>query len=60
MIKDFFKKVWGGIKKPFGFIKRKSEPAREFMKSGRTGAIIMEVLLASQCLTWIIRSYTDA
>ncbi|MCR5593085.1 MAG: hypothetical protein K6F79_04995 [Saccharofermentans sp.] len=58
MIKNFFKKVWGGIKKPFGFIKRKSEPAREFMKSGRTGAIIMEVLLASQCLTWIISSYT--
>ena len=58
MIGNFFKKVWSGIKKPFGFIKRKSEPAREFMKSGRTGAIIMEVLLASQFFTWIISSYT--
>ena len=59
MIKRFFKKVWGGIKKPFGFIKRKSEPAREFMKKGRTGAIIMELLLASQFFTWIISSYTN-
>lgn len=58
MIKRFFKKVWGGIKKPFGFIKRKSEPAREFMKKGRTGAIIMETLLAAQFCTWIISSYT--
>lgn len=58
MIKNFFKKVWGGIKKPFAFIKRKTEPAREFMKKGRTGAIIMEVLLASQFFTWIISSYT--
>lgn len=58
MIKNFFKKVWGSIKKPFGFIKRKSEPAREFMKKGRTGAIILELLLASQFFTWIISSYT--
>ncbi len=58
MIKNFFRKVWGGIKKPFGFIKRKSEPAREFMKKGRTGAIILELLLASQFFTWIISSYT--
>ena len=58
MIKNFFRKVWGGIKKPFGFIRRKSEPAREFMRKGRTGAIIMEVLLASQFFTWIISSYT--
>ena len=58
MIKNFFRKVWGNIKKPFGFIKRKSEPAREFMKKGRTGAIILELLLASQFFTWIISSYT--
>ncbi len=58
MIKNFFRKVWGSIKKPFGFIKRKSEPAREFMKKGRTGAIILELLLASQFFTWIISSYT--
>lgn len=56
--KKIFKKIWGGIKKPFSFIKRKSAPAREFMKSGRTGAIIMEVLLASLFFTWIISSYT--
>lgn len=58
MIKKLFKKVWSGIKKPFAFIKRKTEPAREFMKKGRTGAIIMEVLLASQFFTWIVNSYT--
>ena len=56
--KNIFKKIWGGIKKPFGFIKRKTEPAREFMKKGRTGAIILELLLASQFFTWIISSYT--
>ena len=56
--KNIFKKIWGGIKKPFGFIKRKTEPAREFMKKGRTGAIILELLLASQFLTWMISSYT--
>ena len=56
--KNIFKRIWGGIKKPFGFIKRKSEPAREFMKSGRAGAMILEFILASQFCWWIIDSYT--
>ena len=56
--KNIFKRIRGGIKKPFGFIKRKSEPAREFMKSGRAGAMILELVLASQFCWWIIDSYT--
>lgn len=52
------KKIWNFIKKPFSFIKNKTAPAREFMEKGRTGAIIMEVLLASQFFTWILSSYT--
>ncbi|MBQ7275478.1 MAG: hypothetical protein IJR15_08480 [Clostridiales bacterium] len=56
--KNIFKKIWSGIKKPFGFIKRKSKPAREFMKSGRAGGMILELLLASQFCWWIIDSYT--
>ena len=46
-VKNFFKKVWSGIKKPFGFIKRKTEPAREFMRSGRKGGMILELILAA-------------
>ena len=56
--KNIFKKIWGGIKKPFGFIKRKTQPAREFMKSGRAGGMILELILASQFLWWITDSYT--
>lgn len=57
--KNIFKKIWGGIKKPFGFIKRKSEPAREFMKKGRAGGMILELTLASQFMIWMIDSYTN-
>jgi hypothetical protein len=46
------------IKKPFSFIKRKTQPAREFMKSGRAGAMILELILASQFSWWILDSYT--
>lgn len=56
--KNIFKKIWGSIKKPFAFIKRKTEPAREFMKSGRAGAMILELILATQFLWWIADSYT--
>ena len=53
-VKNFFKKVWSGIKKPFGFIKRKTEPAREFMRSGRKGGMILELILAALFGTWIL------
>ena len=57
--KNIIKKIWGGIKKPFGFIKRKSAPAREFMKKGRAGGMILELILGSQFMIWMIDSYTN-
>ncbi len=56
--KNIFKRIWGGIKKPFSFIKRKTEPAREFMKKGRAGAMILELILASQFCWWMTDSFT--
>lgn len=45
---NIFKKIWRGIKKPFGLIKRKTAPAREFMGKGRFLAMILETVLAAQ------------
>ncbi|MCR5327291.1 MAG: hypothetical protein K6E12_00345 [Saccharofermentans sp.] len=45
---NFFKKIWKGIKKPFGFIKRKTAPAMEFLGKGRFLAMILETVLAAQ------------
>ncbi|MBO4678832.1 MAG: hypothetical protein J5626_04105 [Lachnospiraceae bacterium] len=56
-MKKFFGKIWGGIKKPFAFIKRKSEPAREFMKEGRPGGMIAEMLAATLMCGWLPGSY---
>lgn len=42
------KRVWKQIKRPFGFIKRKTEKPREFMGKGRAGAMILEMVLAGQ------------
>ncbi|MBQ9608830.1 MAG: hypothetical protein IJV15_05205 [Lachnospiraceae bacterium] len=57
-IKAFFKKIIGGIKKPFGFIKRKTEPAREFMRTGRAGGMIAELIVSALFMCWIIDSGT--
>lgn len=56
-MKKFFVKIWGGIKKPFAFIKRKTEPAREFMKAGRPGGMIAEMLTATLMCGWVAESY---
>ena len=56
-MKKFFAKSWGGIKKPFAFIKRKTEPAREFMKAGRPGGMIAEMLTAVFMCGWVASSY---
>ena len=58
-VKSFFGKVWRGIKKPFGFIKRKTEPAREFMKTGRAGGMIAELFLAVAFMFWIFDGMTN-
>lgn len=57
-MKKFFKKLWSGIKKPFGFIKRKTAPARDFMKAGRPGGMILEVALGILFTGWVIGSAT--
>ena len=53
-MKKFFKKVWGGIKKPFSFIKRKTAPARNFMKAGRPGGMIAEALTGILFTGWVV------
>ena len=55
-MKKFFKKIWGGIKKPFSFIKRKTAPTRAFMKSGRPGGMILELALGVFFYGWAVRS----
>lgn len=57
-MKKFFGKVWCGIKKPFSFIKRKTAPAREFMKEGRPGGMILEAALGILFTGWVIGSMT--
>ena len=58
-VKSFFAKFWGGIKKPFGFIKKKTEPAREFLKAGRAGGMIAELILAVAFMFWIFDGMTN-
>ena len=41
-----------------GFFKRKTAPAREFMRIGRPAAMIAEVILGAFFSTWIIEGYT--
>ena len=45
------------VKKPFGFIKRKTEKPREFMTKGRTGGMILTYLLAVQFFCWIVDGF---
>lgn len=42
------KRIWKQIKRPFGFIKRKTEKPRESLRAGRAGAMILEMVLAGQ------------
>ncbi len=56
-MKKFFKKIWGGIKKPFSFIKRKTAPARTFMKSGRPGGMILEAVVGILFTAWAIGTF---
>ena len=58
-VKSFFGKVWKGIKKPFGFVKRKTEPAREFMKKGRAGGMIAELILSIAFMFWLFDGLTN-
>ena len=41
-----------------GFFKRKTEPAREFMRSGRAAAMIAEVVLGGLFSFWMVKGYT--
>ena len=56
-MKKFFKKIWGGIKKPFSFIKRKTAPAMVFMKAGRPGGMILEAVVGILFTAWAIGSF---
>lgn len=51
-------KIKKQLKRPFEFIKRKTEKSREFMTKGRAGAMIAEFLLAAQFFTWIVDEFT--
>ena len=42
------KRIWKQIKRPFGFIKRKTEKPRGSLRAGRAGAMILEMVLAGQ------------
>lgn len=55
-MKKFFKKIGRVISKPFRFIKRKTEPARKFMKEGRPGGMIAEAALGIIFTGWVIGS----
>lgn len=46
------------ISKVIDFFKRKTAPAREFMRIGRPAAMIAEVILGAFFSTWIIEGYT--
>lgn len=56
-MKRFFKKIWGGIKKPFSFIKRKTAPARTFMKSGRPGGMMLEAVVGILFTAWAVGTF---
>ena len=51
-------KIKKQLKRPFEFIKRKTEKSREFMKAGRAGAMIAELLLSAQFYYWIVDEFT--
>ena len=46
------------ISRAIGFVKRKTAPAREFMKSGRTAAMIAETVLGTFFIVWMLEGYT--
>lgn len=56
-MKRFFKKIWGGIKKPFSCIKRKTAPARTFMKSGRPGGMMLEAVVGILFTAWAVGTF---
>ncbi len=56
-MKKFFKKIGGGIKKPFSFVKRKTAPARAFMKAGRPGGMIACAIVGILFTGWAIGSF---
>ena len=41
--------------KSFKFIKRKTEPARDFLRKGRSGAMVLEIILAGQFFAEVFR-----
>ena len=52
---NVFIKLWNKTKKPVNYIKSKTEGPMEFMKTGRMGAIIAEVILSVQFFSWIMK-----
>jgi len=54
--KNIFKKILGGMTKPFRFVWRKTADTREFMKNGRAGAIVLETVLSAQFMMKLISS----
>lgn len=42
------KSLFSAVKKPFAWISRKTEPARQFMAQGRAGAMILETAIGVQ------------
>ena len=49
------KRIFKGILRPFKFIKRKTEPARDFLRKGRSGAMVLEIILAGQFFAEVFR-----
>lgn len=53
---SMIKKFVGSTKRVVESIKQKTTPAREFMSKGRTLAMILEIVVASQFLGWPVNS----
>ncbi len=53
-MKEKLKKIGRAVKRPFSWINNKTKPAREFMKKGRAGAMILEIALATYMCTWML------
>ncbi|MBO4456891.1 MAG: hypothetical protein J5802_04160 [Butyrivibrio sp.] len=45
---NIFKRICGGIKKPFSFVWKKTDKQREFIRAGRAGGMIADTILGAQ------------
>ena len=54
----FFGRIKNAVIKPFVFIRNKTGPARDLMRSGRAGGMILEMALAVLMSSWVVNGYT--